>query len=166
MLQRREIAQLKVLIALDVVNPADGRHQLRLLNRINPEVRFQIQLQVQHVFGIAGLLDHQCQDGFLHRIVHDRFDDDSRDRCRSRSHAFGFALLLLRRFGLRFRQVGTLAIDEADDMLQRREIPQLEILIALDVVDPTDGRHQLRLFDRINPEVGLEIQSRSSMSLG
>ena len=63
--QGREIAQLQIGIARDVVSLADGGEHLRLLDGIDAEVGFQVEVQVQHVFGIAGLFDHQVQDAFL-----------------------------------------------------------------------------------------------------
>ena len=67
--QRRIVAQLAVLIARDVVDLADGGEHFRLLDGVNAEIGFEIQIQVQHVSGIAGLLDCQVQNAFFHRIA-------------------------------------------------------------------------------------------------
>src|SRR5271157_760187 len=66
MRQCRVVAELAVLVARDVVDLADCREHLRLLNRVNTKVGFQIEIQIQHVFWITGLLYHQLQDAFLH----------------------------------------------------------------------------------------------------
>ena len=67
--QGRVIAQFAVLVARDVVDLADGREHLRLLDGVHAKVCFQIEIHVQHVFRIAGLLHHQLEDAFLHRIA-------------------------------------------------------------------------------------------------
>ena len=69
MRQRRVIAQLAVLVARNVVDLADGGEHFRLLDGVHAEVGFQIKIDIQHVFGIAGLLHHQVEDAFLHRIA-------------------------------------------------------------------------------------------------
>ena len=66
MSQRRIVAQLAVLIARDAVDLADGCEHLRLFDGIDSEVGFEVQIQVQHVFRIAGLLRHQGKNAFLH----------------------------------------------------------------------------------------------------
>ena len=63
------VAQLAVLVARDVVDLADGREDFRLLDGVDAEIGFQIQIEIEHVLGIAGLLDHQGQDALLHRIA-------------------------------------------------------------------------------------------------
>ena len=68
MRQGRDIAQLEVLVARDVVNLADGGEHLRLLDSVDAEIGFEIQIQVQHVFRIAGLFDDQGQNAFLDGI--------------------------------------------------------------------------------------------------
>jgi hypothetical protein len=50
------IAQLAVLVAGNVVDLPDGRKQLRLLHGIDPEIRFKVEIQIQHILRIAGLL--------------------------------------------------------------------------------------------------------------
>ena len=69
MRQGRIVAQLAVLVARNVVDLADGREHLRLLDGVDAEVGFEVEVQIQHVFRIAGLLDHQGQDAFLHGIA-------------------------------------------------------------------------------------------------
>ena len=63
------VSQLAVLVARNVVDLADGREHLRLLDGIDAEIGFEIEIQVQHVFRIAGLLHDQRKNAFLHGIV-------------------------------------------------------------------------------------------------
>src|SRR5271157_361812 len=69
MRQGRVVAQFAVLVAGNAVDLADGREHFRLLDGVDAEIRFQIEIQVQHVFGIAGLFHHQLKDAFLHRFA-------------------------------------------------------------------------------------------------
>ena len=67
--QRRVVAQLAVLVARDVVDLADGGEHLRLLDGVDAEVGFEVEVQIQHVFRIAGLLRHQGQNAFFDRLA-------------------------------------------------------------------------------------------------
>ena len=66
--QCRIVAQLAVFIARDVVDLADGGEHFCLLDGVDAEIGFEIEIEIEHVVGIAGLLDHQRQDALLHRI--------------------------------------------------------------------------------------------------
>ena len=59
MRQGRVIAQLAILIAWDVVDFADGGEHLGLFNSVNAQIRFEIQVQIEHLLGIAGFFHHQ-----------------------------------------------------------------------------------------------------------
>ena len=69
MRQGRIVAQLAVLVARNVVDLADGREHFCLLDGVHAEIGFQIEIDIQHVLRIAGLLDHQGKDAFLHRFA-------------------------------------------------------------------------------------------------
>ena len=73
MRQRRIVAQFKVLIEWNVVELADCGDHLRLLHGIDAEIGFQIQVQIEHVLGIAGLLGDNLQYLLLDRFIRDRF---------------------------------------------------------------------------------------------
>ena len=45
-------------------------------------------------------------------------------------------------------------------MLQSGKVAQLEGIVARNVVGRTDGGEHFRLFDRVDAEIGLEIQVR------
>ena len=68
MRQRREIAQLQIVFARNVIRGTDGRKHFRLLHRVDPEIRFQIQIEIEHIRRIAGLLGNDLHHLFLHRI--------------------------------------------------------------------------------------------------
>src|SRR5271157_2285389 len=156
------VAQLTVLVARDVVDLADGREHFRLLDSVNPEVGFEVEVQVQHVFGIAGLFHHQFQNALFHGVAstvgwkghcypHDWLDYD---RSRRRPGCYG-------RHG-RGRdspsKIRPLLIHESDYMCQGWIVAQLAVLVARDVVDLADGREHFRLLDRVDTEISFEVE--------
>ena len=140
--QRRIVAQLAVLIARNVVDLADGREHFGLLDRVDAEVGLEIEIQIQHVFRIAGLLYHQRENAFLdHRAI---ASDDLR-RCRSgcrflRHHSdcgrCWFDFFLCRCWSC--SQVWPFLIHEADHVRQGWIVAQLAVLIARNVVSLTN----------------------------
>ena len=74
--QGREVAQLQILVARNVVRRSHRREHLRLFDGVDAEVGFEIEVQVQHVFRIAGLLGHDLQHFLLNRIVRGRLGRD------------------------------------------------------------------------------------------
>ena len=68
MRQSWEIAQLAVFVARNVVDLADGGKHLCLLDRIDAQVRFQIQIQIEHVDRVTGLLGYQSEYSLFHRV--------------------------------------------------------------------------------------------------
>ena len=56
--------------------------------------------------------------------------------------------------------------DPGDDVRQRREVTQLEVLVAFDVEPLADGREHLRLLDRVDARSASRSRSRSSSSAG
>ncbi len=67
--QCRIVAQLQILVTRDVVDASDGGEQLRLLHGVNAKIGFQVEIEIQHVLGIPGLLHHQSEDAFLDGFV-------------------------------------------------------------------------------------------------
>jgi hypothetical protein len=55
-------------------------------------------------------------------------------------------------------EAGRPVADEPDHVVERREVPQLQVLVPLDPVPLTDRDEHLRLLDRVHPEVRLEVQ--------
>jgi hypothetical protein len=66
--QRREVTQLQLVVARDVVGLAHGREGLRLLHGVDAEVGLEVEVDVEHVGRVAGLLGDDAQDGFAHRV--------------------------------------------------------------------------------------------------
>ena len=62
------VAQFAILIARNVIDLADGSEHFRLFDSVDAEVGFEIEIQVQHVFRVAGLLHHQRENAFLDRV--------------------------------------------------------------------------------------------------
>ncbi len=54
--QRRVIAQLQVVAARDVESVADSLEGLGLLDGVNAQVGFHVQVEVEHLQRVAGLL--------------------------------------------------------------------------------------------------------------
>ena len=48
--------------------------------------------------------------------------------------------------------------DEADDVAQGRVVAEIEVVVAVDRVALADGGEHLGLLDRVDPEVGLEVE--------
>ena len=61
------------------------------------------------------------------------------------------------RRGGRRGQTGTLA-DEPHDVIERRIVTQLQRIVTLDPVLLPDRRKHLRLLDRVDPQIRLQIQ--------
>ena len=66
--QRREVAQLQVVVARNAVGLADRGKHLRLLYGIDAQIGFEIQIEVEHIHRIAGFLGDQREDALFHRI--------------------------------------------------------------------------------------------------
>jgi hypothetical protein len=78
--ERGKVAQLQVLIARYVVRRAHRGKHLRLFHRVDSEIGFQVEIEIQHLLGIASLLGNNVQDSLLDRFV--RSDGvDSWRRC-------------------------------------------------------------------------------------
>ena len=149
--QSREIAQLEVRVARDVVRLADGGEHLGLLHGVDAEVGFEVEIQIEHVLRIAGLLDDDVEDLAGSRPV------GTRRRARYRRGAGAAAATL---------QVRAAIVHEPDDVRQGREVAQLQVLVARDVVGLADGREHLRLLDGVDAEVGFQVEIEVEHVLG
>ena len=69
MSQGRKVAQFQIVVARNVVGRPDGREHFRLLDRVDPEIGFKIQIEIQHVGWIAGFLGNDLHDLHLH-VIH------------------------------------------------------------------------------------------------
>ena len=95
-LERRELAEFQVLIARDVVVTANLREHLGLLDRIDAEVGFEIQFEVEHVGRIVRLLGNDADDL--------RLDVVGGSRLERRSYGFRFGCGSRCRFGSRLQR--------------------------------------------------------------
>ena len=68
--ERRERPKLEIVLALDIVRLADCGKGLGLLDGVDPEVGLEVELEVQHVRRIPGLLRDDGQHLRRHRIAH------------------------------------------------------------------------------------------------
>ncbi len=50
---------------------ADGGEQFRLFDCVNAEVRLHVEVEFQHILGIAGLLGYHGKDVFLNGVLAD-----------------------------------------------------------------------------------------------
>ena len=67
--QRREITQRQPIITLNPILITQRRKRLRLLHRINPQIRLEIQIQLQHLNRIPRLNTDHTENGVSHRLA-------------------------------------------------------------------------------------------------
>ena len=139
----REVAQLELRVARNAPRLAHRRERLGLLDGVDAQIRFEVEIEIEHLGRIAGLLR---EDG-------EHFRRDVVDRCGRRLHR-----LRLRSFGRRGAQLRLPRVDEADHVPQRGEVAQLELRVALDAVRLAHGRERLGLLDGVDPEIRLEVE--------
>ena len=147
MVQGRVVAQLQRVVALDPVGLADRGEDLGLLDRVDPEVGLEVEVHVEQVGRIAGLLGDDRQHPLL----------DAAGRGGAAAGSGGRARAPARTAGARRRGAGAL-VDEGDDVVQGRVVAQLQRVVALDPVGLADRGEDLGLLDRVDPEVGLEVE--------
>ena len=58
-----EVAELQVGVAFDAEVFADGREEFGLFDGVDAEVGFEVEVGVEHVGRVAGLVGDQCQHG-------------------------------------------------------------------------------------------------------
>ena len=66
-----EVAQPELVVAGDAVGLADGGEQLGLLDGVDAEVGLHVEVELEHVLGIAGLLGDHVKDGFFNGVLAD-----------------------------------------------------------------------------------------------
>ena len=57
------VAEFELVVAGDVVGLADGGEQFGLLHRVDAEVGFEVEIEVEHLGWVAGLFGDEGQDG-------------------------------------------------------------------------------------------------------
>ena len=149
MRQRREVAQLEGVVAGDAVVLADRGEDLGLLDGVDAEVGLQIEVHVQQLRRVAGELGDDPQHGFGELVARRRQRRRRRLRHRRSRGRLG---------GRCGRWSAGLVANPADDMRQRREVAQLEGVVAGDAVVAADRGEDLGLFDGVDAEVGLQVE--------
>ena len=154
--ERGEVAQLEAVVAGDAVVAADGGEDLRLLDGVDAEVGLQVQVDVEQVRRIAGELgddaDHGLDDVVTRgrrRRLGCRFYRDGNGRRRR-----GRCVRRCRRG----RGRAGLVADPGDHVGERREVAQLEAVVAGHAVVLADRGEDLGLLDGVDAEVGLQVQ--------
>ena len=151
--QGRKVAQLEILITRNVIGCADGREHFRLLNRVDAEVGFEIEVQIQHVLRVAGLLSNDLQHLIFNRVVGSRLYCD-----RGLWGRFLFLHCSDRDLNGPARRARLPILRKLDHVGQGGEVAQLEILVSGNVIGRADGGKHLRLFNRVDAEVGFQIE--------
>ena len=145
--QGRVVAQLQRVVALDPVGLADRGEDLGLLDRVDPQVGLEVEVHVEQVGRIAGLLGDDLQ--------HPLLDAAGRAGRRVGLGRPGRRAGSARRGG---RCGAGALVDEGDDVGQGRVVAQLQRVVALDPVGLADLGEDLGLLDRVDPQVGLEVE--------
>src|SRR5664280_2365968 len=153
-----KVAQLDVLVAGDAVGLPHRGEQLGLLDGVHTEVRLQVQVQVQHVLGIARLLRHQGQNPLADLALGDRGD-----RGGSLLDWGGLHRGALLRGG---RHTTGPLHHEADHMRKGGKVAQLDVVVAGDAVGLPHRGEQLGLLDGVHTEVRLQVQVQVQHVLG
>ena len=148
MAQRREVPELKIVVALEFVMRPNRSEHLRLLHRVHTEIRLQIQIGLQEIGRIPGHLRNHRSHLSKH-LIHTS----------NRSWLGG-----RRRYGRGGRggggcgvEAGAIA-DPLGNMAQRREVPKLKIVVAFEFVMRPNRSEHLRLLHRVHTEIRLQIQ--------
>ncbi len=79
-IQRRVVPQLQRIITLNPIRLPDRREHLRLLDRIDPQIRLKIKLHIEQIRRIPRLLGHDLQHTLLDAV-------QTRSLRRSRRHS-------------------------------------------------------------------------------
>src|SRR5262249_57501937 len=69
MRQRREVAQLELVVTRDVVGLPNRREGLGLLHGVDPEVGLEVEVERQHVGRVAEIGRASCRDRVQHLVL-------------------------------------------------------------------------------------------------
>ena len=152
------VAEVEAVVAGDAVALADGGEHLGLLDGVDAEVGFEVEVGVEHVGRVAGLGGDDLQDRGGDVLGRGRgaarpapAGGPARRRRRSRApRSRGRGVRRGRRAGAVF--------DEADDVAQGGVVAELEGVVAGDAVALADGGEHLGLLDGVDAEVGFEVE--------
>ena len=160
MVERRVVAQLQRVVACDPIGLADLGEQLGLLDRVDTQIGLQVEVQVEQLGRIAGLLGDQRHHP-RRQILTRRPTATPRPPRPPVTH---------RRAGSAAGATGVVAgvrsRTKRDDVVERRVVAQLQRVVACDPIGLTDLGEQLGLLDRVDPQIGLQVEIQSSSSGG
>ncbi len=165
MVQRRVVPQLQTLIPLNPIRLPDRGEHLRLLHRVNPQIRLKIQLHIEQIRRITRLLRHDLKHTSLDRVTGGGHRGSRGNGAPGAGAAAGRRCRGRRRSGSgcggrrhSCRRTRCAITHEPDNMIQRRVVPQLQTLIPLNPIGLPDRGKHLRLLHRVNPQIRLKIQ--------
>ena len=178
MADSRIIFQLDAFLLGNTVMFAHSGKQFGLFDGVNAQIGFHIQIQIQHIFRIAGLFGHHSHNFITHlgrvqfarRRFRRRLGRRSRHRGnlgrRSRSrygfHCRGYLSRRGRRLrrGRLSRAVRRVGVRHGvfNNGANRRVVFQLHAFLFGDMVRFAHNGKQFGLFDRINTQIGFHIQ--------
>ena len=139
---------LQVVVAFELVVLAHGGEHFGLLDGVDAEVGFEVEVGLQQVGRVAGHLG----DDRRHRAI-----TSSTAAAAARRRWRGAARLARgrRRGAARCRPR---VAHPAGDMAQRREVAQLQVRVAFELVVPAHGGEHLGLLDGVDAEVGFQVE--------
>ena len=126
--QGGELAQLEGVVAFEVPVGADGGEDLGLLDGVDAEVGLEVEIGVEQVGGVAGHLGDDAGDD-----VEDRVARRSARRRERASRPRQRVPVPVRRGVADGSGTPVLVADPAGDVVQGRELAQLEGVVALEV---------------------------------
>ena len=162
MVDGRVVAQLEFVVAFDAVLLADGGEQFGLFDGVDAEVGFEVEVEVEHVGRVAGLLGDEREHVRGHAVGSRPRLDSGAGRGAGSARRPGAVVpgagSRLGPGGLG-RGLGRGAVvDEGDDVVEGGVVAQLERVVAFDVVGLADGGEHLGLLDGVDAEVGFEVE--------
>ena len=142
---------------------ADRGEDLGLLDGVDAEVGLEVEVGVEQVGGVAGHLGDDRRDDVEDRVAR----PVARRRGGRRGRGSGVPVPGQRTRRPQGREpaagAGTPSrlADPGRDVVQRRELPQLQVVVAHEVPLGADGGEDLGLLDGVDAEVGLEVEVRA-----
>ena len=160
----RIILELDAFLLSDTVAVAQRGKEFGLFDRINTQVGFHIQVNVQHIFRITGFVADHFDYFFGHGRFVQRYGRSFRSNRRRRSYRrlYSRRYRRLRHRGRRRRygRSGFSCIGQYkfNAVANGRIIFELDAFLLSDTVAVAQRGKEFGLFDRINTEVGFHIQ--------
>ena len=163
---RRIVLKLDAFLSGNLILFAHDGEQFGLFDRINAQVGFHIQVQIQHVFGVAGLFGHNRQNIFGYvafvQARQGRFRRSRRsgNRSRSRGRRYGRGGRSRRGLGRRGGTRFTTRIGDSilNNGANGRIVFKLDAFLTRNLILFAHNGEEFRLFDRINAQVGFHVQ--------